>query len=190
MRKAGNAACASIPRRESATQVRCATCRSTSLMDPLLPSMVNYNGVAGGGMTRLGANVVRRPLPPPQMASGKGLAQLKKAVHALRHLQVPAGPIPFAPPPPPPLPRSSAQFVTPWADAGNSLQRRTAISLRAQKPDVLWLLLIRDHFEALQPGVRFTLEESIERVHEGIKELFAQQMIEAVNQNLNALQVS
>ena len=27
----------------------------------------------------------------------------------------------------------------------------TAISLRAQKPDILWLLLIPGHFEALQP---------------------------------------
>ena len=35
--------------------------------------------------------------------------------------------------------------------AAKQISTRTAISLRAQKPDVLWLLLIRDHFEALQP---------------------------------------
>ena len=35
--------------------------------------------------------------------------------------------------------------------AAKQISTRTAISLRAQKPDILWLLLIPGHFEALQP---------------------------------------
>ena len=35
--------------------------------------------------------------------------------------------------------------------AAKQISTRTAISLRAQKPDILWLLLILGHFEALQP---------------------------------------
>jgi len=71
-----------------------------------------------------------------------------------------------------------------------TLQNTIETMMSIDKQDDLqgWIL----HFGTMFVfgGVRFTLEESIERVHEGIKELFAQQMIEAVNQNLNALQVS
>ena len=71
-----------------------------------------------------------------------------------------------------------------------TLQNTIETMMSIDKQDDLqgWIL----HFGTMFVfgGVRFTLEESIERVHEGIQELFAQQMIEAVNQNLNALQVS